>query len=44
LDYQLLLARDLGYLQPNAQTLLEAEVTEIRRMLGGLVKKLSPVD
>lgn len=43
LDYQLLLARDLGYLQPDEHGHLEVQITEVRRMLGGLVKNLSPV-
>jgi hypothetical protein len=35
-----LLAGDLGYLQPNDRTALAAEILKIRRMLGGVIKKL----
>ena len=40
LDYFILLAGDLGYLQPNDRTALAAEILKIRRMLGGVIKKL----
>ena len=41
LKYQLLLARDLGYLSDRDYPALRAEVDEISRMLSGLVKSLS---
>jgi four helix bundle protein len=41
LDYGLLLARDLTFLPPTTQERLEADLAEVRRMLGGLVHKLS---
>lgn len=43
LECELLIARDLHYLDPHdAETLAEA-VAEVRRMLMGLAQKLSPV-
>ena len=39
-EYQLLLAKDLGYLLENQYTKLTTEVTEIRRMLIAFNKKL----
>jgi four helix bundle protein len=39
-EYQLLLARDLGYLQQDAHRLLEQQVTEVRRMLYSFMRKL----
>jgi len=39
--YQLLLAKDLGYLPAKDYLALRAEVDEISRMLSGLVKALS---
>lgn len=41
LDYHLLLARDLGYLSPENHQVLEDALTEIRRMLTGLVQSLA---
>jgi len=41
LKYQLLLAKDLGYLSDKDYLALRAEVDEISRMLSGLVKSLS---
>jgi len=41
LKYQLLLAKDLGYLSDKDYLPLRAEVDEISRMLSGLVKSLS---
>jgi four helix bundle protein len=41
LKYQLLLAKDLGYLSEKEYMALRAEVDEISRMLSGLVKALS---
>lgn len=40
LDYHLLLARDLQFLTDAAYEKLEAEVTEIRRMLNSFMQKL----
>jgi four helix bundle protein len=40
LDYHLLLARDLGYLAPDAFTSLMQELTQIRRMLTALIQKV----
>lgn len=40
LDYQLLLARDLGALEPTEHARLEARVSEVNRMLVGLRKKV----
>jgi len=40
-EYQLLLARDLGYLQHDAHRQLDEQVTEIRRMLYSFIQKLS---
>lgn len=39
-DYQLLLTKELGYLDKDAFANLSAMVTEIRRMLNGLIKRL----
>lgn len=40
LDYQLLLARDLGTLEPTEHARLEARVSEVNRMLVGLRRKV----
>ena len=40
-DYHLLAARDLGLLEPAIYEELCARTTEVRRMLGGLIKKVS---
>jgi four helix bundle protein len=40
-DYHLLAARDLGLLEPATYEELCARTTEVRRMLGGLIKKVS---
>ena len=40
LDYFILLAADLGHLQPVEATNLASEILEIRRMLGGFIQKL----
>ncbi len=40
LEYQLLLARDLGYLTEEDHARLAADATEARRMLGGLLHSL----
>jgi four helix bundle protein len=41
LEYQLLLARDLGYLEQNAYQGLHAAVEEVKQMLTGLIRRLS---
>jgi len=41
-EYQLLLAKDLGYLSGDQHKNLSTEVTEIRRMLLAFKKKLRP--
>jgi four helix bundle protein len=38
LEYQLLLARDLGYLTEEEHTVLTEEVTEVKKMLSGFLK------
>jgi len=40
LDYFLLLAGDLGYIEKDTATKLGSEILEIRRMLGGFIQKL----
>jgi four helix bundle protein len=40
-EYQLLLARDLGYLQYDAHRPLNDQVTEVKRMLYSFIQKLS---
>jgi four helix bundle protein len=40
LSYQLLLARDLGYIAPVLHESLEARVQELQRMMGGLLTTL----
>jgi four helix bundle protein len=37
---QLLIARDLGYLEQNKYQLFDSKILEVNRMLGGLLKKL----
>ena len=37
---QLLIARDLDYIDSNQYQLFESKILEINRMLGGLLKKL----
>ncbi len=39
-EYQLILSRDLGYLQPDAHRRLDEQVTEVRRMLHSFIRKL----
>lgn len=39
-EYQLLLARDLGYFGSEIYTQFEREIVEIKRMLAGLINKL----
>jgi four helix bundle protein len=40
-EYQLLLARDLGYLQHDAHRQLDEHVNEVKRMLNSFLQKLS---
>ncbi len=40
-EYQLLLARDLGYLQPHVHRQLDDQVNEVKRMLNSFIQKLS---
>jgi four helix bundle protein len=40
LDYQLILAGDLGYVGPQGQAELAADLLEIPRMLGTLIRKV----
>lgn len=39
-EYQLLLARDLGYLQPDMYRQLDDQVNEVKRMLNSFIKTL----
>ena len=39
-EYQLLLARDLDYVQNNVYLELNNEITEIKKMLASFLKKL----
>ena len=41
-QYQLLLARDLGYLSPEDHRQLDTHVSEVRRMLATFMQKLIP--
>jgi four helix bundle protein len=41
-EYDLLLARDLGFLPAVEHTRLSAQVEEVRRMLSGLIASLTP--
>ena len=40
-EYQLLLARDLGYLQRDAHRQLDEQVNEVKRMLNSFIRTLS---
>jgi four helix bundle protein len=40
-EYHLLLARDLGYLELKTYEVLNDQVTEVKRMLTGLIQKLN---
>ncbi len=40
LEYQLLLARDLGYIESAAHQAVEVRVTEIKKMLAALIKRV----
>jgi four helix bundle protein len=39
-EYQILLARDLGYVGPETCAEMEAGITEIKRMLASLIRKV----
>lgn len=39
-EYQLLLARDLGYLPDESHRQLDANINEVKRMLNSLIQKL----
>ena len=41
LEYNLLLSRDLGFMSPDLHDELNAELLEVRKMISGLVKKMS---
>lgn len=43
-DYQLLLARDLNYLDSAVHAALEARFEEVRRMLSGLLRRVRSQD
>lgn len=40
-DYQLLLSKDLGFIDEETQARLTSDVQDVKRMLGGLVRRLS---
>jgi four helix bundle protein len=40
-EYQLLLARDLGYLDPKPHEQLDAQANELKRMLNSFIQRLS---
>ena len=40
LDYQLILASDLGFLAPDLRSELKAQVVEVQKMLGSLIRKV----
>lgn len=40
LEYQLLLAKDLNYLQPKIYSNLEKQITEIKKMMASFIVKL----
>ncbi len=42
LEYQLLLCRDLGYLNEKEHEALLAQLTEVKKMLNGFIHRLSP--
>lgn len=44
LEYQLLLAHDLGFMEKTVYDQLENQVSEIGRMLAGLIRNLKPND
>lgn len=40
-EYQLILARDLGYLVPDDHCGLDAQTNDVKRMLGAFIKRLN---
>ena len=40
-EYQLLLARDLGYMENNSHEQLDGQVNEVKRMLNSFIQKLT---
>jgi len=44
LEYHLLLARDLGFLPAGAYVTLAGQVVEVKRMLAGLIRRLTSDD
>jgi len=40
-EYQLLLAKDLGYIQASTHTVLSANISEVKRMLASLLRTLN---
>jgi four helix bundle protein len=40
LEYHLLLARDLRFLDPENHSQIESRVIEVKRMLAGLIRKV----
>ncbi len=40
LEYELLLARDLGFMQPSVHSKMHASVVEVKRMLAPLLRKV----
>jgi four helix bundle protein len=40
LDYHVLLATELGYIEPGASNALAAEILQLRRMLGAFIRTL----
>lgn len=41
LDYQLLLAKDLGYLTPQRYNTLNNQIIEVKKMLSSFITKLN---
>lgn len=41
LEYQCLLAQELGFMQTDSQQQLTTQISEVRRMLSGLINKLN---
>jgi len=42
LEYALLLAKDLGFVEPNLHDETRDEIVEVRKMISGLLKRLKP--
>ncbi len=40
-EYQLILARDLAYLDPEHHQVLDAQINEVKRMLNAFIQRLS---